>query len=140
VKGHVSSMEVLKDFNYAAYTPNATIANLWVVSFGVVMNKDKWASLPQDVKKVFDDMRREQALWTGKYVDDHVMESLEWSKQKYNLQIHQLPQNEKAQIPKTLAPMIDSYIKKVNAAGLPGDQIVKDTLALKDKYEKEFSK
>jgi hypothetical protein len=54
VKGHVSSMEVLKDFNYAAYTANATITNLWVVSFAVVMNQDKWASLPADVKKVFD--------------------------------------------------------------------------------------
>ena len=65
VKGHVSSMEVLKDFNYAAYTPNATITNLWVVTFAVVMNKDKWNSLPADVKKVIDDMRKEQALWTG---------------------------------------------------------------------------
>jgi len=69
-------MEVLKDFNYAAYTANATIANLWVVTFAVVMNKQKWESLPADVKKVFDDLRTEQALWTGKYVDDHVLESL----------------------------------------------------------------
>ena len=42
------------------------------------------------------------------------------------------------QIPKTLAPMISDYVKKVNAAGLPGDQIVKDVMALKDKYEKEY--
>jgi TRAP-type C4-dicarboxylate transport system substrate-binding protein len=138
VKGHVSSMEVLKDFNYAAYTANATIANLWVVSFGVVMNKAKWAALPEDVKKLFDDMKREQALWTGKYVDDHVVESLNWSKEKYKLQIWELPAAEKAQIPKTLSPLIDAYVKKVNAAGLPGDQILKDVTALKDKYEKEF--
>jgi len=138
VKGHVSSMEVLKDFNYAAYTANATIANLWVVSFGVVMNKKKWAALPQDVQKLFDDMKREQAIWTGKYVDDHVLESLQWSKEKYKLQIWELPAAEKAQIPKTLAPMMDAYVKKVNAAGLPGDQILKDVIALKDKYEKEF--
>jgi TRAP-type C4-dicarboxylate transport system substrate-binding protein len=138
VKGHVSSMEVLKDFNYAAYTANATIANLWVVSFGVVMNKAKWAALPEDVKKLFDEMKREQALWTGKYVDDHVLESLKWSKEKYKLQIWELPAAERAQIPKTLSPLIDAYVKKVNAAGLPGDQILKDVTALRDKYEKEF--
>ena len=68
VKGNVSSMEILKDFNFAAYLPFATEANLFVVSFAVVMNKDKWNSLPADVKKVIDDMRREQAEWTGKYV------------------------------------------------------------------------
>jgi len=89
---------------------------------------------------VFDDLRTEQALWTGKYVDDHVLDALEWSKEKYKLQIHQLPEGERAQIPKTLAPMIQAYVQKVNAAGLPGDQIIKDVTALKDKYEKEFSK
>jgi TRAP-type C4-dicarboxylate transport system substrate-binding protein len=138
VKGHVSSMEVLKDFNYAAYTANATIANLWVVSFGVVMNKDKWAALPDDVKKVFDDLRREQALWTGTYVDNHVMEAVKWSKEKYNLQIFDLPVDQQAEIPKLLAPMVDDYVKKVTAAGLPGEQIIKDLMALKAKYETEF--
>jgi TRAP-type C4-dicarboxylate transport system substrate-binding protein len=138
VKGHVSSMEVLKDFNYAAYTPNATITNLWVVTFAVVMNTDKWNSLPADVKKVIDDMRKEQALWTGKYVDDHVLESLEWSKQKYNLQIHELPASEKAEIPKALKPLIDGYVKRVTDQGLPGDQIMKDVYVLKEKYEKQY--
>jgi TRAP-type C4-dicarboxylate transport system substrate-binding protein len=138
VKGHVSSMEVLKDFNYAAYTPNVTIANLWVVTFAVVMNKDKWNSLPADVKKLFDDMKREQAEWTGKYVDDHVQESLAWSKQKYNLQIFELPASDKAEIPKLLNPIIDAYVKKVNALGLPGDQILKDVYSLKAKYEKIY--
>ena len=138
VKGHVSSMEVLKDFNYAAYTANATIANLWVVSFGVVMNKAKWESLPPDVKKLFDDMRPEQALWTGKYVDDHVLEALQWSKEKYNLQICELPANEKAQIPKTPGAHHLRLREEGDAAGLPGDQILKDVMALKDKYEKEF--
>src|SRR5512143_2906988 len=135
VKGHVSSMEVLKDFNYASYTPNATLANLWVVTFSVVMNKNKWNSLPDDVKKVMGDLRREQALWTGKYVDNHVLEAIKWSKEKYNLQIFELPANEKAEIPKMLAPIISDYVKKVTAAGMPGDQIVKDALALKEKYE-----
>jgi len=83
-------------------------------------------------------MRTEQALWTGEYVDNHVLESLKWSKEKYNLQIFELPANEKAEIPKILAPIISDYVKKVTAAGLPGDQIVKDALALKDKYEKEY--
>jgi TRAP-type transport system periplasmic protein len=138
VKGHVSSMEVLKDFNYAAYTPNATITNLFVVSFAVVMNRKKWDSLPEDVKKVIDGMAREQALWTGTYVDDHVKEALKWSKEKYNLQVLDLPADEKAEIQKLLAPLMDSYVKKVTAAGLAGDKIMQDVKALKDKYAKEF--
>jgi len=138
VKGHVSSMEVLKDFNYAAYTANATIANLWVVTFAVVMNKEKWESLPADVKKVIDDMRKEWALWTGNYVDNHVTEAINWSKEKYNLQIFEFPAAEKAEIPKLIKPLVDEYTKRVTAAGLPGDQIIRDVYALKEKYEKQY--
>ncbi|HOE16986.1 MAG TPA: TRAP transporter substrate-binding protein [Syntrophorhabdaceae bacterium] len=138
VKGNVSSMEILKDFNFAAYLPYATEANLFVVTFSVVMNKDKWNSLPADVKKVLDDLRREQAEWTGKYVDDHVKESLKWSKEKYNHQLIQLSTGDLAEISKLTKPMIDDYIKKVNAMGLPGDQIIKDVYALKEKYQKIY--
>ncbi|MCX5818105.1 MAG: TRAP transporter substrate-binding protein [Proteobacteria bacterium] len=139
VKGNFSSMEVLKDFNYAAYTPYVTLVNLQVVSFAVVMNKDKWNALPADVKKIFDDMRREQALWTGTYVDDHVKEALTWSKQKYkDFQVFELPKSEYAEIPKLMQPIIDGYVKKTNALGLPGDQIIKDINSLKAKYEKVY--
>lgn len=138
VKGNVSSMEILKDFNFAAYLPYATEASLFVVSFAVVMNNDKWNSLPADVKKVMDDMRREQAEWTGKYVDDHVQEALKWSKEKYNHQVIKLSDKDMAEIRNLVKPMIDDYVKKVNAQGLPGDQIMKDVYALKDKYEKQY--
>jgi TRAP-type C4-dicarboxylate transport system substrate-binding protein len=139
VKGNFSSMEVLKDFNYAAYTPYVTLVNLQVVSFAVVMNKDKWNALPADVKKIFDDMRREQAEWTGAYVDDHVKEALTWSKQKYkDFQLFELPKSDYAEIPKLMQPIIDGYVKKTNALGLPGDQIIKDINSLKAKYEKVY--
>jgi TRAP-type C4-dicarboxylate transport system substrate-binding protein len=139
VKGSFSSMEVLKDFNYAAYTPYVTLVNLQVVSFAVVMNKDKWNALPADVKKIFDDMRREQAEWTGTYVDNHVKEALTWSKEKYkDFQVFELPKSDSAEIPRLMQPIIDGYVKKTNALGLPGDQIVKDINLLKAKYEKVY--
>jgi TRAP-type C4-dicarboxylate transport system substrate-binding protein len=138
VKGNVSSMEILKDFNFAAYLPYATEANLFVVTFAVVMNQDKWNALPADVKKVIDDMRREQAEWTGRYVDDHVKEALTWSKEKYNHQVFTLPAGDRAEIAKLVKPMFDEYAKKVTAQGMPGEQIVKDVFALKEKYEKQY--
>jgi TRAP-type C4-dicarboxylate transport system substrate-binding protein len=136
VKGMISSMEILQDFKFAAYTPNATVVNLPVVSFAVVMNKSKWDSLPADVKKVIDDLAREQAVWTGEYVDKHVQEALVWSAKEHKLQQFTLPPADQQQIGKLLAPMTDEYIKKVSAQGLNGKQIVADVQALKAKYEK----
>ncbi|HZW35569.1 MAG TPA: TRAP transporter substrate-binding protein [Candidatus Deferrimicrobiaceae bacterium] len=137
VKGMVSSMEILQDFKFAAYTPNATIANLSVVTFAVVMNQEKWNSLPADVKKVLDGMRREQALWTGDYVDNHVAEALAWSKKNYGHQVHHLPAADAETMKAQLKPMVDDYVKRVSATGLPGNQIVADVLALKKKNEQK---
>ena len=135
VKGMISSLEILKDFKFAAYTPHATIVNLPVVSFAVVMNKAKWDSLTPDVKKVIDELAREQAVWTGEYVDNHVREALAWSAKEYKHQVHTLPADEQKQIGLLLAPMTDEYIRKVNALGLNGRQIVNDVQTLKAKYE-----
>ena len=137
VKGVVSSLEVLKDMNYAAYCPFATETNLFVVSFAVVMNREKWNLLPADVKKAMDDLRVEQAEWTGKYVDDHVAAALTWSKEKYNHQMIQLPAADKAEIRRLVKPMIDDYVKKVNAQKLPGAEILADIEKLTKKYDQK---
>lgn len=135
VKGMVSSMEILKDFKFAAYTPYATIANLPVVSFAVVMNQAKWDSLPADVKDVMEKLGREQAEWTGKYVDDHVTEALAWSKENHKLQLFRLPAPDYEKIESLLKPMTEDYVKRTAALGLDGAGIVSDVLALKKKHE-----
>lgn len=135
VKGMISSLEILKDFKFAAYTPHATIVNLPVVSFAVVMNKAKWDSLTPDVKKVIDELAREQSIWTGEYVDNHVKEALAWSAKEYKHQVHSLPADEQKQIALLLAPMTEEYVRKVSALGLNGRQIVNDVQTLKAKYE-----
>jgi TRAP-type C4-dicarboxylate transport system substrate-binding protein len=140
VKGMISSLEILQDFKFAAYTPNVTLVNLPVVSFAVVMNKAKWEALPTDVKKVLDDLVREQSVWTGEYVDRHVQEALAWSTKEYQLQQFTLPAAEQAKIGPMLAPMTDAYIKKVTAQGLDGKQIVADVQALKAKYQQAAGK
>jgi TRAP-type C4-dicarboxylate transport system substrate-binding protein len=136
VKGMISSLEILQDFKFAAYTPYATIVNLPVVSFAVVMNKEKWDALPADVKKVIDGLSREQAVWTGEYVDRHVQEALAWSAKEYKHEVFNLGAADRKQVDLLLAPMVDDYVKKVSAQGLNGKQIVADALALKAKYEK----
>lgn len=138
VKGNVSSMEILKDFNFAAYLPYATEAKLFVVSFAVVMNKDKWNSLPPDVQKVMEGLKREQAEWTATYVDNHVQEALRWSKEKYNHQVFKFSPEDMEEIRRLTRPIIDDYIKRVTAQGIPGKQIIEDIYKLKEKYEKIY--
>lgn len=136
VKGMISSLEILQDFKFAAYTPYVTVANLPVVSFAVVMNKARWNALPADVRKAIDGLSREQAVWTGEYVDRHVKDALAWSAKEYKLQQFALAPAEQQQIDRLLAPMTEEYIRKVSALGVNGRQVIADVRALKAKYEK----
>jgi len=102
------------------------------------MNKKKWDSLPDDVKKVFDDLRKEQAIWTGKYVDSHAKEAMEWAKKEYKVEFISLSADEKAKWMTKVAPLVDEYIKKMDAAKLPGKQIVDDAKKLTEKYNNEL--
>jgi len=139
IKGNVSSLEVMKDFKYAEYCRHVTSnVNLFVVSFAVVMNKKKWDSLPADVKKVIDELSRDQAIWTGKYVDDHVKESMAWSEKTYDVQVYNLSPKEISRWYAVLKPMTDTYLKDVQAKGLPAEAILDDVMKLKEKYAKEY--
>jgi len=142
IKGNVSSLEVLKDFKYAEHCRHVTgNVNLFVVSFAVVMNQAKWNSLPDDVKKVFDDMRKEQAIWTGQYVDNHVKEALKWSKETFkDFQIYNLSKDELSKWYALLNPMADKYLKDYEAKGIPTKAILDDVTKLKEKYSKEYAK
>ena len=87
VKGAVSSLETLKDFKYAEICKYVTIMNGPIYPFAVVMNMNSWNKLPDDVKAVFDGLGTQQSVWTGVYMDNHVNESVAWSKKNHNVEI-----------------------------------------------------
>jgi TRAP-type C4-dicarboxylate transport system substrate-binding protein len=138
VKGAASSLETLKDFKYAETCRYVTIMNGPVYPFAVVMNMDKWNSLPDDVKQVMDGLGKEQAEWTGKYMDGHVTESVEWSKKTYNIEIINLSEEETARWNELLAPIPGKWVEDATAKGFPAKDILNDIHSLNEKYSKEL--
>ena len=116
VKGLISSL----DCRYVTMTETS------IYPFAVVMNMETWNSLPKDVQKVMDDLAVEQAEWTGNYMDNHVKESVAWSKQNYNVEIVVLPPAEKAEWDKKLQPITDKWVADAKAKGLPAEAIIAD--------------
>jgi len=135
--GMASSLEIMKDFNFAEYCRYVTMTNLQVVTFGVVMNRKAWDSLPDDVKKVMDGMRKEQTEWTGRYVDGHVNEAIAWSKEKYKVEVIELSSAEKTKMQERLSPLVDDYIQRAGSR-VPAAEIIKDVMALKAKYSAQM--
>ncbi len=134
VQGLFSSLEVMKDLKFAEICKYVTLTDTVIYPFAVVMNMDKWNALPDEVKKVMEELGPEQALWTGEYMDNHVTESMEWSKQAHNVEIISLSKEEKAAWDAVLQPMTDKWIQDAKAQGFPAEDIVADIKALTAKH------
>jgi len=137
VQGAVSSLETLMDFKYAEICKHVTMINGPVYPFAVVMNMEKWNSLPKDVQEVMDGLGTEQAWWTGNYMDQHVIKSIEWSKKNHNIEIIELTNKEMARWNKLLKPIPDKWSEQAKAKGLPARTILKDIKVAKE-YHSRF--
>ncbi len=124
VQGLFSSVEVMKDFKFAELCKYITMTDTVIYPFAVVMNMDKWNSLPKDVQKVFDDLIEEQALWTGNYMDNHARESIEWSKKNQSVEVITLPKEELAKWNAMLGSIVEDWVKKADQNNIPGKTLV----------------
>jgi TRAP-type C4-dicarboxylate transport system substrate-binding protein len=136
VKGLLSSLETMKDFKFAEMCPYVTVTNTAIYPFAVVMNLNSWNALPKDVQKVMDEMVREQSEWTGDYMDNHVKESVQWSKKTHQVEFIELSAKEKAKWDQRLQPLTDKWISDAKAKGLPAEAIIADVQATISKYSK----
>jgi TRAP-type C4-dicarboxylate transport system substrate-binding protein len=134
VEGLFSSLEVMKDFKFAELCKYVTFTNTPIYPFAVVMNMDKWNGLPEDVKKVFDDLAVEQAQWTGDYMDNHVQESIAWSKENQGVEF--IETQDTVEWDKVLEPIVEEWIAKTEEKGFPAKEIVADIRASIQKYSK----
>ncbi|MBW1891347.1 MAG: TRAP transporter substrate-binding protein [Deltaproteobacteria bacterium] len=132
VQGLFSSLEVMKDFKFAELCKYVTMTQTPIYPFAVVMNMEKWNSLPKDVQKVMEDLGTEQAEWTGTYMDKIALESVAWSKANQGVEF--IEPSDKAQWDKKLEPIVDAWIAKKEKEGVPAKEIVADIRALIKKY------
>jgi TRAP-type C4-dicarboxylate transport system substrate-binding protein len=126
VKGLLSSLETLKDFKFAETCRYVTLTNTAIYPFAVVMNMDSWNALPKDVQQVMEDMIREQSEWTGEYMDNHIKESVQWSKQTYDVEFIGLSPAEKSKWDALLEPLKAKWSAEAEEKGLPAEEILSD--------------
>ncbi len=136
VQGLFSSLEVMKDFKFAELCKFVTMTDTVIYPFAVVMNMESWSKLPKNVQKVMADLGPEQAAWTGRYMDDHVKESVAWSKDKQGVEFITLDAAEKAKWDAKLEFIVADWVKQAKGKGFPAEEIVADIKALIKKHSK----
>jgi TRAP-type C4-dicarboxylate transport system substrate-binding protein len=135
VQGLFSSLEVMKDFNYAELCKYITRTETVIYPFAVVMNLDKWNALPQDVKDIFENLALDQSNWTGSYMDQHVEDAVKWSIAEKSVEVIQLSPEQLEKWNQPLKPMIAEWIKKADSQNIPAQTIVDDIKDLIKKHQ-----
>lgn len=138
VDGTFGPIETLKGWKHAEVIKNTTDCPDigYTTAMFVVMNKAKWDMLPDDVKKVFEEVSAEWVDVHGKKWDELDGEGRSYTKEKGNAIIKLAPE-ENAKWVAAVQGIINDYIKEVKAKGLPGDKAVAELKKLIAEYGKK---
>lgn len=93
-------------------------------AFYNVMNKDKWNSLPPDIKEIINKLNEEWIETLKKKWSDWEATGRAGLQKKGNT-IATLSSQEDARWVTKVKPVLDDYVKAAKAKGLPGDQALK---------------
>jgi len=125
VDGAVYPWESNKGWRLGEVTDYCTAAfsAAYTTSFFVVMNKDRWNSLPADVQTTIREINKEWAVKHGEAWDSSDMEGI-LAFLNSGGEIIGVGEDEQARWKEAVAPIIDEYIKEKSAMGLPAQEIV----------------
>ncbi|MCP1363737.1 TRAP transporter substrate-binding protein, partial [Halomonas sp. BBD48] len=135
VDGYVSSREALKDLQYARDVKYVTEYPLTNTVFVALMNQQSWESLPEDVKKIINELGAEMAHFAGSYLDSHITKSLEWAQKEEGVEIVSLSDEEAKRWSERLKPINKKRLEGVEEMGLPAEELHKRMLELIEKHQ-----
>jgi TRAP-type C4-dicarboxylate transport system substrate-binding protein len=135
VEGSFSPIEVLKGWKQAEVIDYVieTESLGYTTAMFVVMNKQKYQSLPPDIQKVFDEVGEE---WVDAHAD--VWDYADGEGLKFAVElgkkIHKLSPAEEKRWVQSISPVIIDYQLKMEKKGLPGKKAVRIIRELLAKY------
>jgi len=103
--------------------------------FFVVMNKQKWNSLPPDIQKIFREVNKEWADKNGEAWDFYDKQAKDWMV-KIGKKVISLSPEENARWAALVRPLLNEYVENMKKQGLPGQEALDFCLAELKKLEK----
>ena len=137
VEGTFTPIETLKGWRQAEvidYTTQCTGVGYTTAMF-VVMNSEKWASLPKDLQKVLEETSAEWVGVHGETWDKSDDEGRAYTLDQGN-EIIPLSEEENGRWAQAVQPIIEGYISAAEEKGLPGAQAIARVKELIGTYSK----
>ena len=139
VKGNLAPLETLKGWKFAEVVDFVTDAPfLYNTLFFVVMNQNKWDSLPADIRQAIEDSTSRYYEETGMGFFDPINEEGKKFAEEHNVQFFSLSDEEKALWIECLQPLLDDYVKRMEELNLPGDEYVETAKKLSEQFNEQY--
>jgi TRAP-type transport system periplasmic protein len=134
--GALLPFSAIKDFKLGEVIKHHTIANLYVMTSGLVMNPNAYNSLSPGDQKIMDELTGlRMAEKSGEAFDRSAQVAQDEAK-KAGSEIYQLPASERKVWMEKAKPVIDTWIADMEKKGLPGRKVFQEAMSLVDKYSK----
>lgn len=139
VDGTTGGANELKGWRVAEVAKYSTIYPKvgYVTAMFVVMNLDKWNSLPPSIQRVFTEVSKDWVIYSGETWNSLEIEGIKYGKDKGHTFIFLSPE-EGARWEKAVKPLYDDYLKAMEAKGFPGTEAMKYRQQLIEKYAKMY--
>jgi len=137
VEGTFSPIETLKGWKQGEVVKSTTDCHGigYTTAMFVVMNRDKWNALPQDIQNIIDEVSGEWVAVHGEVWDSSDNDGREYTLSLGN-EIVSLSTEENERWAAAVRPIIDEYVNLKEEKGLPGGKAVAEIEALLKKYGK----
>lgn len=133
VDGTFGPIETLKGWNQGEvidYTTDCRDIG-YTTAMYVIMNKEKWESLPEDLQDIFESVSAEWIAVHGEAWDKADEDGREFTKSLGNSIIELSPEENKRWVD-SVQSVIENYIAEADKKGLPGDKAVSELRKLID--------
>ncbi len=136
VQGALYPIEVNKGWRMGEVVDYLTLSTsiAYTSSFYVVMNKEKWARIPDDLKSVIMEINQEWAPKHGRAWNESDRKGLAFFK-SLGGEVIPLSDAEAARWQTAISPVINAYIEKMNKKGFDGKEIVDFVKASLKQYQ-----
>lgn len=107
-----------------------TEVNLYVAPFYVVMNKNRYGSLPDNIRKVIDENSGEaMSILAGREYDKDEKEGLNFLRSKGG-SYYRISEDEQERWKQAAMPVGDEWVEKMTKMGLPGKEVLEMVIEL----------
>ncbi len=138
VDSNLIAVDAAYSFKLYEVTDNMTLYPFSNTVFSVIMNKDSFAKLPEDIQSAILEAAAETFDESGSYYFDLAANfAIDYVKD-YGIDVYSLSDEEQAKWEAALASVLDNYAAELTSKGYNGEEILKNVRALVDKYNEMY--